>query len=95
MNAGSDGKETLRLPHRLCCTCAARRLRQDALGRSTAGLSPSCHKEKGPTRILRVGPFEEMPDNDLLSHGETPHYHRRRAVFTTEFGMGSGGTDSL
>jgi len=18
-----------------------------------------------------------MPDNDLLSHGETPHYHRR------------------
>ena len=21
-----------------------------------------------------------MPDNDLLSHGETPHYHRRRAV---------------
>ena len=21
-----------------------------------------------------------MPDNVLLSHGETPHYHRRRAV---------------
>ena len=24
--------------------------------------------------------LEVKPDNDLLSHGETPHYHRRRAV---------------
>ena len=22
----------------------------------------------------------KMPDDDLLSHGETPHYHRRKAV---------------
>ena len=24
--------------------------------------------------------FRLMPDDDLLSHGETPHYHRRRAA---------------
>ena len=24
-----------------------------------------------------VAPFGIKPDDDLLSHGETPHYHRR------------------
>ena len=24
-----------------------------------------------------AGVLEEMPDDDLLSHGEAPHYHRR------------------
>ena len=32
-----------------------------------------------------------MPGSVLLSHGETPHYHRRYA-FSLEFGMESGGT---
>ena len=72
MNAGSDGEETLGLPHRLCCTCAARRLRQDALGRSTAGVSPSCPKEKGPTRILRVGPLMRCLTT-TYSHMGKPH----------------------
>ena len=26
------------------------------------------------------GVFGTRPDDDLLSHGETPHYHRRCAV---------------
>ena len=30
-----------------------------------------------------------MPDDDLLSHGETPHYHRRCAVslLSSEWGQ--------
>src|SRR5690625_948641 len=34
---------------------------------------------KNPTSGLS-GFFEYMPDDDLLSHGEAPHYHRRGAV---------------
>ena len=33
---------------------------------------------KTPGSLSRV--LENKPDDDLLSHGETPHYHRRRAV---------------
>jgi len=34
-----------------------------------------------------------MPDDDLLSHGEAPHYHRRYrwfqcSMFVRQFGMG-------
>ncbi len=36
-------------------------------------------KTKGP--VLRQGPsFYLMPGSSLLSHGETPHYHRRYGV---------------
>ncbi|ETJ40884.1 hypothetical protein Q604_UNBC05196G0001, partial [human gut metagenome] len=36
-----------------------------------------------------------MPGSSLLSHGETPHYHRRYGVSLLPFGMGSGGTTAL
>ena len=36
--------------------------------------------QKKPRTRFTYGAFIEMPDNDLLSHGETPHYHRRRDV---------------
>jgi hypothetical protein len=36
------------------------------------------HKKK-PAKLLS-GLLEKMPDDDLLSHGETPHYHRRYIV---------------
>lgn len=36
-------------------------------------------KTKGP--VFRQGPsFYLMPGSSLLSHGETPHYHRRYGV---------------
>ena len=31
------------------------------------------------SELARI-PADKKPDDDLLSHGETPHYHRRRAV---------------
>ena len=31
--------------------------------------------KKGPS--IRMSPFGLAPGDDLLSHGETPHYHRR------------------
>ncbi len=34
------------------------------------------HKQKGPVHPDGAF-FVEKPDDDLLSHGETPHYHRR------------------
>ena len=33
-----------------------------------------------------------MSGDSYSRMGETPHYHRRYGVFTSEFGMGSGGT---
>ncbi len=36
-----------------------------------------------------------MPGSSLLSHGETPHYQSALRRFTSEFGMGSGGTTAL
>ena len=29
---------------------------------------------------MDIGVFKIEPDDDLLSHGETPHYHRRCIV---------------
>jgi hypothetical protein len=37
------------------------------------------HQIKNPYRIP-IGVLELKPGSDLLSHGETPHYHRRRVV---------------
>ena len=39
----------------------------------TALIAPQTKK---PLAIPRKG-LDQMPDNVLLSHGETPHYHRR------------------
>ena len=36
-----------------------------------------------------------MPGSDLLSHGENPALPSALSVFTSEFGMGSGGSRSL
>ena len=52
-------------------------------------------ERKRPPRVSTRGPFDLKPGDDLLSHGMTPHYHRRRDVFTSEFGMGSGGSRPL
>ena len=48
---------------------------------------PKCESRSLPgTKIKKapieqtIGAFEIMPGNDLLSHGETPHYHRRSSV---------------
>ncbi len=35
---------------------------------------------KNPAHIEDEVLHDKMPDDDLLSHGETPHYHRRKAV---------------
>ena len=37
-------------------------------------------QRKRPDARFCASGLEVKPDNDLLSHGETPHYHRRRAV---------------
>ena len=37
------------------------------------------HKKKGPVFRLSLS-FYLMPGSSLLSHGETPHYHRRYGV---------------
>jgi hypothetical protein len=37
-------------------------------------------QKKSPDRINDQGFSILMPGNDLLSHGETPHYHRRGSV---------------
>ena len=36
--------------------------------------------KKNPGRGYPIRGWCSKPDDDLLSHGETPHYHRRRAV---------------
>ena len=36
--------------------------------------------KKSPVPILVQGFRVLMPGNDLLSHGETPHYHRRNSI---------------
>ncbi len=57
-------------------------------------------------QLSHISTLNLMPGSSLLSHGETPHYHRRYGVsllssasalrrFTSEFGMGSGGTTAL
>src|SRR5690554_4608833 len=38
------------------------------------------HAHKKPPAITDRGLLCLMPDDDLLSHGETPHYHRRCIV---------------
>ena len=38
------------------------------------------HKEKIPDPLLGIEDFCLKPGSDLLSHGETPHYHRRCSV---------------
>lgn len=40
------------------------------------GTAPLAH-EKTPAGLSQRGFPGEMPDDDLLSHGEAPHYHRR------------------
>src|SRR5690606_41129559 len=35
---------------------------------------------QSPAGVIPAGLFDLKPDDDLLSHGETPQYHRRRAV---------------
>ena len=37
-------------------------------------------QRKKPRHRSGVEASQFKPDNDLLSHGETPHYHRRRTV---------------
>ncbi len=38
-----------------------------------------CHNEKSPSHTQRALSYL-MPGSSLLSHGETPHYHRRYGV---------------
>ncbi len=45
-------------------------------------------------QLSHISTLNLMPGSSLLSHGETPHYHRRYGV-SSEFGMGSGGTTAL
>ncbi len=53
----------------------------------------SAHMQKGP--VFRLGlSLNLMPGSSLLSHGETPLPSALRR-FTSEFGMGSGGTTAL
>ena len=40
---------------------------------------PNARKDKTPTAFA-IGVSEFNLDDDLLSHGETPHYHRRCIV---------------
>ncbi len=40
-------------------------------------VSLSFTHKKTPALYSNGGLLKMMPDNDLLSHGETPHYHRR------------------
>ncbi len=44
-----------------------------------AGKKLSCGQNKTPTAFA-IGVSEFNLDDDLLSHGETPHYHRRCIV---------------
>ena len=46
---------------------------------STAPTDFSAHKAKNPAPY-GTGFFYLMPGSSLLSHGETPHYHRRYGV---------------
>ncbi len=51
-------------------------------------------KTKGPVFRLSLL-FYLMPGSSLLSHGETPTLPSALRRFTSEFGMGSGGTTAL
>ena len=50
---------------------------------------------KQKPQAIQLGVHIQYLGGVLLSHGEAPHYHRRIGVFTSEFGMGSGGTTAL
>ena len=40
----------------------------------------SLSQKQTPDQLTRVGGLGKELDDDLLSHGETPHYHRRCVV---------------
>ena len=46
------------------------------------GLEPGSNdrKRQNPYLLAQIGVSELNLDDDLLSHGETPHYHRRCIV---------------
>jgi hypothetical protein len=46
------------------------------------GLEPGSNdrKRQNPYLLTQIGVSELNLDDDLLSHGETPHYHRRCIV---------------
>ena len=46
--------------------------------RTSAGFSRA--QKQTPDLLARVGGLGKELDDDLLSHGETPHYHRRCVV---------------
>ena len=48
----------------------------------------TCKNEKTPTCEADRGVSYLALDNDLLSHGETPHYHRRYVVSLLSSGWG-------
>src|SRR5690606_5514922 len=52
-------------------------------------------KDRTPTRFSGLGFWFWVLDDALLSHGGNPTLPSARSRFTAEFGMGSGGSNSL
>ncbi len=46
-------------------------------------------------QLSHISTLNLMPGSSLLSHGETPHYHRRYGVSLLSSAWGSGGTTAL